>query len=62
MDGNFKGEIIFGIGRLKMSNGDVYNGMFENNMKNGHGILELKSEKKIIKGIWADNHLIGEEN
>lgn len=35
--------MISGMGKLKMSNGDMYNGMFENNKKNGHGILDLKS-------------------
>jgi hypothetical protein len=44
-----------------MTNGDVYNGMFENNKKHGHGVMDLKSEKKIIKGIWAENCLIKQE-
>lgn len=43
------------MGILKFANGDVYNGMFENNKRNGHGILDLKSEKRIIKGLWANN-------
>jgi len=29
--------------------------MFEGNKKNGHGILDLKLEKRIIKGVWKDN-------
>ena len=43
------------MGRLESSNGDIFNGMFENNKKNGHGILDLKQERRIIKGIWKNN-------
>jgi hypothetical protein len=44
-----------------MANGDIYNGGFENNKKNGYGMLELKKEKKVIQGIWSNNFLIREQ-
>lgn len=44
--------MIYGIGYLRLGNGDVYNGMFEKNKMNGHGVFEIKSERKVLRGFW----------
>ncbi len=29
--------------------------MFEDNKMNGHGVFDMKSEGKILKGVWQNN-------
>lgn len=40
-----------------MENGDVFKGTYKNGMRDGDGILTLKEEKKVFKGVWAENEL-----
>lgn len=47
-----------GLGTMRYENGDVFEGEYSNSMRNGEGILKLKNEKKIIKGIWRENEVI----
>lgn len=47
----YKDDVATGEGRLINSKGEVYHGKFENNKKNGHGILTFSTGSK-YEGNW----------
>ena len=53
----FKKDLPNGEGRVLYPNGDEFNGNFDFGLKNGVGILNLRREKKVIKGKWKDDIL-----
>ena len=48
-----------GFGTFKDDDGDVYVGPFEDDIREGHGILTYSSGK-IINGIWVKDRLNGD--
>jgi hypothetical protein len=58
-DGNWKDDIMSGLGTMTDKKGDKYTGGWFNNKRNGQGTLILANGTKLI-GIWKDNLLNGQ--
>ena len=46
-----------GIGKLVLSNGEFYEGEFENDRINGKGRF-VGGDGQVVKGVWKDNRLM----
>lgn len=47
---------------MKYGNGDIFEGFYEGSERKGPGVLKLKKEHTVIKGIWENNELRCETN
>jgi hypothetical protein len=54
---NEKGE-IHGTGKMEYANGDVYEGQWKNNMRNGKGKITF-IDKSTYDGIWTKDQITG---
>jgi 4-amino-4-deoxy-L-arabinose transferase-like glycosyltransferase len=59
--GDRKNGLRHGQGRFIWFDGKVYDGQWENNQKNGRGVIYDAAGQVIEKGIWKDNVLIQKE-
>mgnify|MGYP000211506929 CR=1 FL=1 len=48
-----------GKGTLMLSNGEYFEGTFDNDMVEGPGAFHCK-DGRVIKGIWKQNHLVSQ--
>ena len=44
-----------GVGKYIFNDGDYHEGLYQNDVKNGYGIMYLKSEKKRFEGNYKDD-------
>ena len=55
LKGNFKEDLPHGYGEIIYSNGNEFKGEFVKGEKEGKGIMNLRTEKRIVEGIWKKN-------
>ena len=46
---------MHGLGKLVHSNGDIYEGQWENNKANGYGKYINMTNQAIYEGSWVDD-------
>ena len=57
-EGHFDEDGPNGISRLKLGNGDVYNGMFRKGKIHGYGMMDNKKKKETYEGYWMRNSMM----
>lgn len=55
-EGQLKRDAKEGLGKLVLTNGEVYSGMFENDMVHGEGEFK-RYNGSIIRGVWHEGLL-----
>ena len=55
-DGQFKNDSKHGKGYIKLTNGEMFEGVFDHDMIEGNGIF-YKGSGEIVIGYWIDNKL-----
>ena len=57
--GDFVEDFKKGKGKLMLSNGQYFEGTFNNDMVEGPGTFHRKNGQ-VIKGVWRQNHLVSQ--
>lgn len=55
-EGQFKNDSKHGKGYIKLTNGEMFEGIFDHDMIEGNGIF-YKRKGEIVIGFWIDNKL-----
>jgi hypothetical protein len=66
LKGEFKNDVVNGLGTFEWNDGRIYRGQFVNSKFQGTGEITLKNGN-VLRGVWNDGHsdkltLVPQEN